>query len=203
MREEDTESMEEQLAAKVAELERLQAEEEAETKSDPVYDPIECKEEVKAEPAPIYNSGWEYIAKMVGDEYDILTFAGLFNRWQRQAILLTEITYAEEYTYVTPLGAFTHIGTLARALQYIFEKDWNINATLIGDELRFLADKGIKGAHYSFVCKFIELDQASSDKYCDGWKLGSGEIAPKGIRIGTGQKLIMTREGDEMIVKKW
>lgn len=118
----------------------------------------------------IGNIGWKHIAGLVDDSEAVLKFEENFGIWQKQAILLTEITYAEDYNYVTPLGVFTNIGTLARALQRIFDKDWDIDAQLIGDELSFLVNKHIEDFRYSFVCRYIELDQAYSQIHCDGWK---------------------------------
>jgi len=121
----------------------------------------------------IRNSGWKHIAEKVEAEYDLERFEEMFNGWQKQAILLTEISYAKTYNYVTPLGVFTHIGTLARALQHIFEEDWKINAVLAGDELTFLVKKGIADISHSIVCKFVELDQAYSNMHMDGWKFNN------------------------------
>lgn len=129
------------------------------------------------------NHGWQYIAELADAEYDVLQFEKYFNNWQKQAILLTELTYAETYNYVTPLGVFTDIGTLARALQYIFQKNWDVSAVLTGTELTFLVDKGIKGARHSLVCKFVEFNQAYSDIHCDGWKLDNGAEKVIGFEI--------------------
>lgn len=117
------------------------------------------------------NQGWKCIAEMVPDSYDVFQFEKYFCNWQKEAILLTEITYAETYSYITPLGVYTHIGTLARALQHTFEKGWEVNASLVGDELSFSVNKHIKGCSHSYVCHFVELDQAYSVRHCDGWKL--------------------------------
>lgn len=117
------------------------------------------------------NDGWKWIAERMIDQYDVLQFEKYFYSWQKQAIFLTEITYAVKYQYVTPLGVFTHIGTLARALQHIFEKDWYIDASLVGEELSFFVNKHIKDFRHTLICTFVELDQAYSHKHCDGWKL--------------------------------
>lgn len=140
-------------------------------------------EDETSELISIGNHGWKYIADRVGDEYDVIQFETYFNTWQKQVILLTELTYAETYNYVTPLGVFTNIGTLARALQHIFEKDWEISACLMGSELTFMVNKGLKGSRHSLVCKFVEFDQAFSDMHCDGWKLDNGSDKIKGFDI--------------------
>lgn len=122
------------------------------------------------------NQGWKYIADTYGKDIngrvDILQFETYFNRWQKQAILLAEISYAETFTYLAPIGVFTHIGTLARALQNLFEPDWKVNATLVGDDLNFYIDKSIKAKSHTYVCKFVELDQTNSNQYHDGWAFG-------------------------------
>ena len=119
------------------------------------------------------NRGWKYIAEKVEGEYELGQFEEMFSRWQKQAILLTEISCAKTYHFVTLLGVFTHIGTLARALQYIFEKDWEISTSLAGDELTFLVNKGIADISHSLKCTFVELDQAYSDMHMNGWKFSS------------------------------
>ncbi len=120
------------------------------------------------------NQGWEYIANKYGnsDGYmdDIRQFEQRFNRWQKQAILFIEITYAKDYTYLSPIGVFTHIGTLARAIQNIFEPEWKVSCSLVGDVLYFSVDKGIKDSAHSYCCRFVELDQTNSSQCHEGWK---------------------------------
>lgn len=117
------------------------------------------------------NRGWLEIGKRLLAESDFEFFEEHFCAWEREAILLTEITYADTYTYVTPMGVFTDIGTLARALQRAIEPGWGTHVSLIGTDLHIVTDKQIADSRHELICKFVELDQANSGRHCDGWKL--------------------------------
>lgn len=117
------------------------------------------------------NEGWNSLAEDLAAEPDFHFFEDQFNAWQKQAILLLEFTHTGDYHYITPLGVFTHLGTLARALQSIFEKEWELHAILTGSDLHIHVEKGIAGASHTLECKFVEIDQAFSQMHMDGWKL--------------------------------
>jgi len=118
------------------------------------------------------NEGWEWlVSKFSDDEYFLRQFAKRFCAWEREAILLTEWTYAEDYVYVTAVGVFSNIGTLARAIQMGIHKDWELGAAqLIGAELHLHFNTGIAGASHRLRCQYVELDQAHSTKHHEGWK---------------------------------
>lgn len=126
------------------------------------------------------NIGWQYILDMKNLECngakdsefnDLKQFEDLFNSWQRQAILLTRIYWNPDYHYVTPLGVFTYIGTLARRLQKLLPHENKISVLMTGDELSFGFPCHTENMQQTLYCNFIELDQALSNQHCDGWSL--------------------------------
>lgn len=126
------------------------------------------------------NIGWQYILDLENLECngvkdsefnDLIQFEDKFNSWQKQAILLTSIYYGKLDYYVTPLGAFTYIGTLARMLQKTLPRDAKISVLFTGDELTFSFPAYPENMQKALICNFVELDQANSLQHCDGWKL--------------------------------
>ena len=72
---------------------------------------------------------------------------------------------------VAPIGVFTDIGTLARALQHAIDKIWDIYVLMIGSEMHILTDKHTAALRHELICTCVDLDQVNSGRHCDGWKL--------------------------------
>ena len=116
------------------------------------------------------------LAKEYTIEDALYSFEDMFCQRSHEAILVTEVTYAKESIHVVPHGVFTHIGAFASALQYLFDVEWTVNATMTGKHLIFHIDKGIPGFTHRYACSFVDLNQTCLEKHHQGWSWGRDDI---------------------------